>query len=79
MASLDIELTDDEVAELEAPCTQRADLQGLSDDAELGRTSARLGVKPAGSSPVPSSIVVPPGAGLAVVPVGTSRFHAGTG
>ncbi len=48
VASLDLDLTDDERAELEAPYTPRADFQGVSDDAELGRISARLGIKPAG-------------------------------
>ncbi len=47
VASLDIELTDDEVAELEAPYTPRHDFQGVSDDAELARISARLGIRPA--------------------------------
>src|SRR5580692_4930317 len=46
VASLDIELTDDEVAELEAPYMPRADFQGVSDDAELARISARLGIRP---------------------------------
>jgi aryl-alcohol dehydrogenase-like predicted oxidoreductase len=50
VASLDIELTDDEVAELEAPYTPRADFQGVSDDAELTRISARLGIRPAARS-----------------------------
>jgi aryl-alcohol dehydrogenase-like predicted oxidoreductase len=49
VASLEIELTDDEVAELEAHYTPRADFQGVSDDAELGRLSARLGIEPARS------------------------------
>jgi hypothetical protein len=52
-ASLEIDLTEDEVAELEAPYTPRADLQGVCDDAELGRISPKLGIKPASSSPVP--------------------------
>jgi aryl-alcohol dehydrogenase-like predicted oxidoreductase len=47
VASLDIELTGDEVAEIEAPYMPRADLQGVSDDAELARISARLGIRPA--------------------------------
>ncbi len=47
VASLDIGLTDDEMAELEAPYTPRADFQGISDDAELARISARLGIRPA--------------------------------
>jgi aryl-alcohol dehydrogenase-like predicted oxidoreductase len=49
VASLEIDLSDDEVAELEAPYTPRADFQGVSDDAELGRLSARLGIEPAHS------------------------------
>ena len=51
VASLDIELTDDEAAALEAPYTPRSDFQGISDDAELARISARLGIRPAGSRP----------------------------
>jgi diketogulonate reductase-like aldo/keto reductase len=49
VASLDIELTNDEVAGLEAPYTPRYDFQGISDDAELARISARLGIEPARS------------------------------
>ncbi len=49
VASLDIELTDDEAAALEAPYTPRTDFQQVSDDAELARISARLGIRPAGS------------------------------
>jgi 1-deoxyxylulose-5-phosphate synthase len=49
VASLDIELTGEEVAELEAPYTPRHDFQGVSDDAELARISARLGIKAAGA------------------------------
>jgi hypothetical protein len=49
VASLDIELTDEEIAALEAPYTPRYDFQGISDDAELARISARIGIKPAGS------------------------------
>jgi 1-deoxyxylulose-5-phosphate synthase len=49
VASLDIELTDDEVAQLEPPYTPRYDFQGVSVDAELARVSARLGIKPASS------------------------------
>jgi hypothetical protein len=30
-------------------CTLRTDFHGVSDDAELGRISARLGIKPVGS------------------------------
>jgi 1-deoxyxylulose-5-phosphate synthase len=47
VASLDIELTDDEATALEAPYTPRDDFQGVSDDAELARISARLGIRPA--------------------------------
>ena len=50
VASLDIELTADEIAELEAPYTPRYDFQGDSDDAELARISARLGIRPAARS-----------------------------
>jgi aryl-alcohol dehydrogenase-like predicted oxidoreductase len=50
LASLEIELTDDEVAALETPYTPRADLQGVSDAAALGLISARLGIEPASSS-----------------------------
>jgi 1-deoxyxylulose-5-phosphate synthase len=49
VASLEIELTDDEMAALESPYTPRHDFQGVSNDAELGRISARLGIRPAGS------------------------------
>jgi 1-deoxyxylulose-5-phosphate synthase len=49
VASLDIDLTDDEVAALEASDTPRADFQGVSDDAELRRISVWLGIRPAGS------------------------------
>jgi hypothetical protein len=48
VASLEIELTVDAVAHLEAPYTPRYDFKGISDDAELARISARLGIKPAG-------------------------------
>jgi hypothetical protein len=48
VASLHIELTEDEVARLEAPYTPRYDFQGISDDADLARISARLCIKPAG-------------------------------
>jgi aryl-alcohol dehydrogenase-like predicted oxidoreductase len=47
VASLEIKLTDDEVSALEAPYTPRHDFQGISDDAELARISAKLGIKPA--------------------------------
>jgi 1-deoxyxylulose-5-phosphate synthase len=42
VASLDIELTDDEAAALTAPYTPRYDFQGISDDAELDRIRARI-------------------------------------
>jgi 1-deoxyxylulose-5-phosphate synthase len=47
VASLEIELSDDEVAALERPYTPRHDWQGVSDPAELARISARFGIKPA--------------------------------
>jgi 1-deoxyxylulose-5-phosphate synthase len=47
VASLDIELTCEEVDRLEEPYTPRQDFQGISDDGELARISARLGIKPA--------------------------------
>jgi 1-deoxyxylulose-5-phosphate synthase len=49
VASLDIDLTDDEVAALEAPYTPRDDFQGISDEAQLARISARIGIRPAGA------------------------------
>jgi hypothetical protein len=52
IASLDLELTGEETARLEAHYTPRADFQGVSDDAELARISARIGIAPAG--PVPA-------------------------
>jgi aryl-alcohol dehydrogenase-like predicted oxidoreductase len=47
VASLVIDLTDEEVSRLEKPYTPRYDFQGVSDDAELARISARIGIKPA--------------------------------
>ena len=47
VASLDIDLTDDEITALESPYTPRHDFQGISDDRELARISARIGIKPA--------------------------------
>jgi 1-deoxyxylulose-5-phosphate synthase len=47
VASLDIELTSDEISSLERPYTPRYDFQGLSDPDELARISARLGIAPA--------------------------------
>jgi aryl-alcohol dehydrogenase-like predicted oxidoreductase len=42
VASLDLELADDEIARLEAPYTPRHDFQGVSDDADLDRIMARI-------------------------------------
>jgi 1-deoxyxylulose-5-phosphate synthase len=42
IASLDVELTDGEAAQLEAAYTPRLDFQGISDDADLQRIMARL-------------------------------------
>jgi 1-deoxyxylulose-5-phosphate synthase len=42
VASLDIELTDEEAAALTAPYTPRYDFQGVSDDAELDRIRAQI-------------------------------------
>jgi aryl-alcohol dehydrogenase-like predicted oxidoreductase len=42
VASLDIELTQEEVQQLEAPYTPRYDFQGISDDAELQAIMAKL-------------------------------------
>jgi aryl-alcohol dehydrogenase-like predicted oxidoreductase len=42
VASLDIELTDEEAAGLTAPYTPRYDFQGVSDDAELDRIRAQI-------------------------------------
>jgi aryl-alcohol dehydrogenase-like predicted oxidoreductase len=47
VASLELKLTDDEAAALEASYTPRHDFQGVPDDAELARISARLGIRPA--------------------------------
>jgi len=47
VASLDLELTADEVARLEAPYTPRYDFQGISDPAVLAQISARVGIAPA--------------------------------
>jgi hypothetical protein len=46
VASLVIDLTDEEVAHLEQPYTPRYDFQGVSDDAVLASISARIGIKP---------------------------------
>jgi 1-deoxyxylulose-5-phosphate synthase len=42
VASLDIQLTDDEIAALETPYTPRYDFQGISDEAELQKLRARI-------------------------------------
>ncbi len=42
VASLDLELTGDELAELERPYTPRYDFQGVSDDAEIARIRAQI-------------------------------------
>ena len=47
VASLAIELTDDEVVALERPYTARHDWQGVSDPAELKRISEKFGLRPA--------------------------------
>ena len=49
VASVDLQLSDDEIATLEAPYTPRYDFQGISEDDQLARISARIGVKPAGA------------------------------
>ena len=49
LASLGINLTDEEAAKLEKPYTPRYDIQGVSDPAELARISAQIGIKPAGA------------------------------
>lgn len=47
VASLDLELTGEELAALQAPYTPRNDFQGVSDPAELERISAQIGIAPA--------------------------------
>jgi aryl-alcohol dehydrogenase-like predicted oxidoreductase len=47
VASLAIQLTDDEVTALERPYSARHDWQGISDPAELARISAQFGINPA--------------------------------
>jgi aryl-alcohol dehydrogenase-like predicted oxidoreductase len=42
VASLDLKLTTDELAELERPYTPRYDFQGVSDDAEIDRIRAQI-------------------------------------
>jgi aryl-alcohol dehydrogenase-like predicted oxidoreductase len=47
VASVDLELTADEVAQLEAPYTPRYDFQGISDPAVLAAISKQVGIAPA--------------------------------
>jgi hypothetical protein len=42
VASLDLDLTDEEARRLEAPYTPRYDFQGVSDTAELERVKAGI-------------------------------------
>ena len=50
VASLDVDLSDEEAAALEAHYTPRADFQAVSDDAVLARITARIpGLAPAGA------------------------------
>lgn len=50
VASLDIDLTDEEAAALQAHYTPRDDFQGVSDEAVLARITARIpGLAPAGA------------------------------
>ena len=49
VASLAVTLTEAEISAIERPYTPRYDFQGVSDDAELARISARIGIKPAGT------------------------------
>ncbi len=50
IASLEIELSDEEARAIESPYTPRHDFQGISDDKELNRIMAKLpGFKPAGT------------------------------
>jgi aryl-alcohol dehydrogenase-like predicted oxidoreductase len=44
VASLQTTLTADEISALESPYTPRYDLQGISDDKELARISAMIGI-----------------------------------
>ena len=62
-ASLDIELTSDEIARLEQHYTPRHDFQGISDDAELQRIMARL---PQFATVMPARVPPGPGPGTAV-------------
>jgi aryl-alcohol dehydrogenase-like predicted oxidoreductase len=47
VASLDIELTTDEITQLEEPYTPRNDFQGISDPAALAAISKKMGIAPA--------------------------------
>jgi aryl-alcohol dehydrogenase-like predicted oxidoreductase len=47
VASLDVELTADEIERLEAPYTPRHDFQGISDPAVLAAISRQVGIAPA--------------------------------
>jgi aryl-alcohol dehydrogenase-like predicted oxidoreductase len=47
VAALSIELSEEERAALEAAYTPRHDFQGISDDKEIARISARIGIRPA--------------------------------
>jgi aryl-alcohol dehydrogenase-like predicted oxidoreductase len=47
VASLDVELTADEITKLEAPYTPRYDVQGISDPAVLAAISSQVGIAPA--------------------------------
>jgi len=47
VASLDVELTIDEIERLETPYTPRDDFQGISDPATLAAISQRVGIAPA--------------------------------
>ncbi|MGY5035948.1 aldo/keto reductase [Streptomyces sp. 900116325] len=42
VASLDIDITDEEAGRLEAPCTPHYDLQGISDEREMERIKASI-------------------------------------
>jgi aryl-alcohol dehydrogenase-like predicted oxidoreductase len=49
IASLSVELTDEEAARLEEPYAPRYDFQGVSDPAVLARIASRIGIKVAGA------------------------------
>jgi hypothetical protein len=42
VASLDLRLTEDEIASLEKPYTSRYDFQGVSDEAEMAKIRASI-------------------------------------